>query len=61
MAVKLVGGALEIDVFDVLSSWLAFKNPIPEGWKGETSLVYALTQYFYRLLTLGFSQKSNGL
>ncbi len=61
MAVESVGGALESDVFDVLSSWLAFKNPIPEGWKGETSLMYALTLYFYRLLTLDISQKSNGL
>lgn len=28
------------DVYDVVSSWLACKDPIPEGWKDKTSPMY---------------------
>ncbi len=53
------GGILERDLHDVVSSWLAHKNPIPEGWKGETSPMYALGLPFLQVFKPVSSQKTD--
>ncbi len=40
MALNMEGGALESDLYDVVSSWLVCKDSIPEGWNGTTKPMY---------------------
>ncbi len=59
MAVILEGEILEKDVHDVVSSWFSYKNPIPEGWKGKTSPMYAFNPTSHQVLMLVSLQKTD--
>ncbi len=53
-----VTAILTEDVYDVVSSWLTCKKPIPERWEGDTSPMYETLFVFASYLYFCFYRKA---
>lgn len=62
MAEKLEDGWLENDLHELVSSWIAHKDVIPECWKGGVNPMYVdMNTHRSWLLISAIAQKCNGI
>lgn len=52
MALKSEDESFRKDLFEVVSNWITYKDPIPEQWKGDLKPTYVPGQISFRLQLL---------